>query len=169
MCFFLVVSVIGYDLKREENATAHHTSDYDVQKSVVLRRGADFSFELLLSRQFDFKNDSLEIEFARGSKPQLNDGSKFLTSFNVADRNAGDFSWAGSLQRSDDNKIIVTTTIPVNCPIGFYRMTFSMSGGNVTPKEGIVILFNCWNKGSYYNYTYMVILKTMPCMHAYYV
>jgi len=117
---------------------------------VVLRRGEDFTFELLLSRPFDFSDDFLEIEFARGSKPQLNDGSKFLTSFNKKERSAGDFSWAGSLQRSvDNNRIIVTSSIPVDCPVGFYRMTFSTSGGSTAPQEGIVILFNAWNKGNY--------------------
>lgn len=140
--------MIGYDLKKEENTTVHHTNDYDVQKSVVLRRGEDFTFELVLSRPFDFSNDFVEVEFARGSKPQLNDGSKFLTSFNKEERSAGDFSWAGSLQRSGDNKITVTSSIPVDCPVGFYRMTFSTSGGNTAPQEGIVILFNAWNKGN---------------------
>lgn len=146
-CNFSVVSVIGYDLKREENTTAHHTSDYDVEKSVVLRRGADFTLELLLSRPFDFSSDFLEVEFARGSKPQLNDGSKFLASFNKAERSVGDYSWAGSLKRSDD-RVAVTISIPVNCPIGFYRMTFTASGGSTAPQEGVVILFNPWNKGT---------------------
>jgi len=141
--------VIGYDLKREANTTAHHTSDYDAQESsnVVLRRGADFTFEILLSRPFNVASDFLEIEFAKGSKAQLNDGSKFLTSFNKANRTVGDYSWRGSLQRSDD-RLIVTVSIPVNCPIGFYRMTFSASGGSTAPQEGIVILFNAWNKGT---------------------
>ena len=140
--------MIGYDLKREANTTAHHTSDYDVQESssVVLRRGADFTFEILLSRPFDVTSDFLEIEFARESKAQLNDGSKFLASFNKADRTVGDYSWVGSLQPSD-NRLTVTVSIPVNCPIGFYRMTFSTSGGSTVPPEGIVILFNAWNKG----------------------
>ena len=143
-----LASVIGYDLKREANTTTHHTSDYNIQESsnVVLRRGADFTFEVLLSRPFDTTTDFLEIEFARGSKAQLNDGSKFLASFNKADRTVGDYSWGGSLQCSDD-RLTVTVSIPVNCPIGFYRMTFSTSGGCTAPQEGIVILFNAWNKG----------------------
>ena len=99
--------MIEYDLKREANTTAHHTSDYDFQESssVVLRRGADFTFEILLSHPFDVTSDFLEIEFARGNNAQLNDGSKF------------------------------------------YQMTFSTSGGSTAPQEGIVILFNAWNKG----------------------
>ena len=138
--------MIGYDLRREENTTAHHTTDYDGQNRIVLRRGADFTFQLLLSRPFDFSNDFLEVEFARGRKPQLNDGTKFVASFNKADSTIGDFSWSGNLQRSDD-KITVTVSIPVNCPIGFYRVTFNASGGSTAPQEGIVILFNAWNKG----------------------
>ena len=146
-CIFVcIVSVIGYDLRREENTTAHHTRDYDGQNRIVLRRGAEFTFELLLSRPFDPASDFLEVEFARGRKPQLNDGTRFLASFNKTDGTVGDFSWSGNLQRSDD-KITVTVSIPVNCPIGFYKITFHAPGGSTAPQEGIVILFNCWNKG----------------------
>ena len=151
--------MIEYDLKREANTTAHHTNDYDVQESssVVLRRGADFTLELLLSRPFDVASDFLEIEFARGSNAQLNDGSKFLASFNKADRTVGDYSWFGSLQHSDGNRLTVTVSIPVNCPIGFYRLTLSTSGGSTVPQEGIVVLFNVWNKGT--------VLATYVSMH----
>lgn len=149
MLLFYLVTVLGCDLQREKNTTAHHTNDYDCQKSLVIRRGADFTFDLLLSRPFDYSNDFLEVEFARGSKPQLNDGSKFISSFNKTEGSVGEFSWAGSLQRSDD-KITVTVSIPVDCPIGFYRMTFNVSGSSSSPQEGIVILFNAWNKGIIY-------------------
>ena len=131
----------------EENTTAHHKSDYDGQNRTDLRRGADFIFRLLLSCPFNYSNDFLEVEFARGCKPQLNDGTRFVASFTrqIAPL-VNLYSWSVNLQRSDD-KITVTVSIPFNCPTGFYRVTFNAFGGSTAPQEVIMILFNAWDKG----------------------
>jgi len=144
-CAF-IVAVIGYDLKRKENCTAHHTDDYDIQKSIILRRGCNFIIGLQLSRDFNFQSDFLEVSLTRGSKPQLNDGSKFLISFNTGGT-VGDYSWKGDMKHTGECKIDVVSFIPVDCPIGFYRMYITTSAGTITTQESVVILFNAWNKG----------------------
>ena len=85
-------AVTGDDLQRRENCTAHHTDDYHIEKSLVLQRGCDFTVGLKLSCDFNFQSDFLEVSFATESKSQLNDGSKFLVSFNTGGT-PGDYSY----------------------------------------------------------------------------
>jgi len=112
----------------------------------VLRRGCDFTIGLTLSRDFSFQSDFLEVSLARGSKPQLNDGSKFLVSFNTGGT-PGDYSWKGGLKKTEECKLDVVLSIPVDCPIGFYKMFITTAAGTITTLESVVILFNPWNKG----------------------
>ena len=157
MTCIITVAVIGYDLNKKENCTIHHTDDYDIQKNIVLRRGCDFTIGLQLSREFNFQSDFLEVSLARGSKAQLNDGSKFLVSFNTGGT-VGDYSWKGGMKHTGECKVDVVLSIPNDCPIGFYRMYITTSAGTITTQESVVILFNPWSKGTYRKQDYICIV-----------
>ena len=154
--------MIGYDLKRAENSTAHHTDDYDGEDSMILRRGNDFTFELLFSGPLK-STDEFEIELIRGSNPQLSDDTKFLICFNKEEGTISSHNWKMDIQHLSYTRVAVTISIPSNCPIGPYEMWVNTSSGDDFSRpirENVVILFNPWNKG---NLSYCAVLAPCKC------
>ncbi|XP_078670740.1 coagulation factor XIII A chain-like [Branchiostoma floridae x Branchiostoma belcheri] len=137
------------DFQRENNASLHHTDEYDCPLFVV-RRGAPFLVKLDFDHGFDRLKDNIFLEFRTGNldRPYANKGTEVRVRVGGGPAEHG---WEAELSsvKEGEPSAVVSVTPPANCPVAKWRMSVeTISEGLSFETESddyeLVILFNPW-------------------------
>ncbi|KAM6169268.1 protein-glutamine gamma-glutamyltransferase 4-like [Rhynchocyon petersi] len=128
---------------KEQNSTAHHTSDFEINKLVV-RRGQEFRIRVLLNHTLQCE-DNLELQLSTGPKPNIT--NETLVNLYPREQQTGT-KWSASIQEETGSEIIVAIKSPPNAIVGKYSLNVRNGNQQIcnTEKSNFYLLFNPWCK-----------------------
>ncbi|KAM6169267.1 protein-glutamine gamma-glutamyltransferase 4-like [Rhynchocyon petersi] len=128
---------------KEQNSTAHHTSDFDINKLVV-RRGQEFVIRVLRNHTLQCKDD-LELQLSTGPNPNIT--NETLVNLYPREQQTGT-KWSASIQKETGSEIIVAIKSPPNAVVGKYSLNVKNGSQQIfnTEKNNFYLLFNPWCK-----------------------
>ena len=90
-----------FDFHIKVNSTEHHTAEFDMPETLIVRRGQKFSVTLTFSRDFNKETDKIILQFTTG----MNDNNRKLISiyhrnpqFNFSERDKSALIYSSSIK-----------------------------------------------------------------------
>ncbi|CAB3257332.1 unnamed protein product [Arctia plantaginis] len=136
-----------------DNAQAHNTQKYEVVNEenptvTIVRRGQPFSGVVRFNRDFDENEDTIQLVFIIGDKPNLDtQGSMYIRRDAVPDKHR----WSAKMLDVQGNTVSFQLSTPVTAPVGSWvlrvvtRLKSSPQRAVYDFDQDLYILFNPWN------------------------
>ncbi|RWS16047.1 hypothetical protein B4U79_04263 [Dinothrombium tinctorium] len=154
MCKEILRRIKHVEFNPENNAKAHHTSDFDAvyDGDLIIRRGQPFVLQVEISEPFDETKHDIYLQFGFGPRPSAEDNSfvslKLRHNENFMREKSG---WDINLFRVKDNVLEMRIFSPATIPVGKWKLLLILSEKGqrrrtYRMKKNIYILFNPWDE-----------------------
>lgn len=154
----LVVEMVHFYEK--ENATAHHTVNYELVHSdppiPVFRRGQPFNVGLRFNREYVDETDIVRLLFSFGPNPNVMKGTRGVNTVTNRDSYLTDLeAWGVRTIGASGVDLSVEVRSPIDSPVGVWQLNVETTivGRRKPPntynyEKDIYLLFNPWMKGA---------------------
>ncbi|XP_077100210.1 coagulation factor XIII A chain-like [Siphateles boraxobius] len=141
------LSVLSVDMRVTENKKDHNTHKY-VSSNLIVRRNKEFTIIIKFNRDFNVRQDNVELEFLIGSPPSVNRGTYIILP--IGKEKPG-VRWKSRVVETQRNYVTVGVTPDASCIIGRFRIfvvVVSYLGKQRTARNtetDVYVLFNPWD------------------------